>query len=188
MMKYYAKAWSDIVERSGYQMDFSILPVEAEDLKQYKADLQEAFQKGYEDQFGKTDELILPEEDIEQSLHSKGAAAYKAVVDGEMAGGAVVVIDEKTQHNYLAFLYVKYGMQGKGVGKKLWFGIEKLYPETKVWETCTPCFEKRNVHFYVNVCGFHIVSSFRDPLPMPSHLDKMPDDGSDDMYELWKQM
>ncbi len=21
-------------------------------------------------------------------------------------------------------------------------------PETKVWETCTPCFETRNIHFY----------------------------------------
>ncbi len=24
---------------------------------------------------------------------------------------------------------------------------ERLYPETKVWETCTPYFETRNIHF-----------------------------------------
>ena len=29
-------------------------------------------------------------------------------------------------------------------------------PETEVWETCTPYFEKRNIHFYVNKCGFQI--------------------------------
>lgn len=167
-------------------MNFTLLPVELEDLAQYKADLQEAFQKGYEDQFGETDEIILPDEDIEQSLHHEGAAAYKAVVDGEMVGGAVVFIDEKTQHNHLALLYVKYGIQGKGIGKKIWFGIEKLHPETRIWETCTPCFEKRNTHFYVNVCGFRIVSTFRDPLP--GCLEPVPDDGSDNMYEFKKIM
>ena len=32
-----------------------------------------------------------------------------------------------------------------------------MYRETKVWETTTPLFEKRNIHFYVNKCGFKIV-------------------------------
>lgn len=86
---------------------------------------------------------------------------YKAVVDGEIAGGAIVVINE-TKHNDLHFLYVKYGVQTKGIGKMIWDSIEKLYPDTNVWETCTPCFEKRNIHFYVNKCGFHIVKYLRE--------------------------
>lgn len=32
-----------------------------------------------------------------------------------------------------------------------------MHPEIKVWECITPYFEKRNIHFYVNRCGFHIV-------------------------------
>ena len=32
--------------------------------------------------------------------------------------------------------------------------IEKKHPNTKVWETVTPYFEKRNIHFYVNLCNF----------------------------------
>lgn len=99
-------------------MDFQLLTVENEDLKKYKVVLQEAFQKGFEEQFGKTDKIILPEKDIEQSLNSKGAVAYKAVVDGKMVGGAVVVIDEKAYHNHLDLLFVKYGTQSKGIGKK----------------------------------------------------------------------
>lgn len=55
---------------------------------------------GYEKVFGKTDDVILPEKDIDQSLNAVGSAAYKAVVDGEMVGGAVVVIDEGTQNYY----------------------------------------------------------------------------------------
>lgn len=124
-------------------MDLELLPLESEDIKQYKADFQTAFQKSFEKRFGKTKETILPEKDIDQSLDNKGAAAYKAVLDGEIVGGAIVVIDEKTQHNHLDLLYVKNGTQNKGIGKKIWFMLEKLYPDTKVWETCTPYFEKK---------------------------------------------
>ncbi len=48
----------------------------------------------------------------------------------------------------------------KAVGKFIWSTIESLYPMTKIWETVTPYFEKRNIHFYVNVCHFHIVEYF----------------------------
>lgn len=169
-------------------MELELLPLESEDIKQYKADFQAAFQRGFEDQFGKTEETILPEKDIDQSLNSKGAAAYKAVINEEIVGGAIVVIDEKTQHNHLDFLYVKHGIQGKGIGKKIWFMLEKLYPDTKVWETCTPYFEKRNIHFYVNICGFHIVEFFNERHPIPDTPDDFIGDGNEGMFELRKQM
>lgn len=44
----------------------------------------------------------------------------------------------------------------------MWDEIEKLHPNTEVWETCTPYFEKRNIHFYVNKCKFHIVKYLRE--------------------------
>ena len=84
-------------------MSFMFVKVEDCDLEQYKKDMQEAFQKGFQEDFGKTEEIILPEDDINRSLTTKGSVAYKAVVDDEMVGGAVVVIDEETQHKY------KYG-------------------------------------------------------------------------------
>lgn len=90
-------------------MDFLLLPVEETDLKDFKRDMQEAFQKGAEGEFDDVNVEILPDSDIEKSLSAQGAAAYKAVCDGEMVGGAIVVINKKTQHNHLDFLYVKYG-------------------------------------------------------------------------------
>lgn len=147
-------------------MNLELLKIDECDLQQYKTDLQEAFQLGYEGQFGHTSETILPEKDIDKSPNSVGAIAYKAVENGKIVGGAIIVIDEKTQHNHLDFLYVKRGVQGKGVGKAIWFAIEKKHQLTKVWETCTPYFEKRNMHFYVNVCGFHIVEFFNEKHPM----------------------
>lgn len=96
------------------------------------------------------------------------------------------MINEKTQHNHLDFLYVKYGTQSKGIGQKIWSAIEKLYPDTKVWETCTPYFEKRNIHFYINRLGFRAVEFFN-----PHHPDKnISDDmvGGDYFFRFEKTM
>ena len=77
-------------------MSFLFVKVEDCDLEQYKKDMQEAFQKGFEEDFCKMDESILPEEDINRSQTTKSTVAYKTVVDDEIVGGAVVIIDEKT--------------------------------------------------------------------------------------------
>lgn len=99
-------------------MDFELLPLTDDDMPIFIRDMQEAFQKGAAQDFADIDEEILPESDIVESLSKKGAAAYKAVIDGEMLGGAIIVIDSETQHNHLDFLYVKYGTQSKGIGQK----------------------------------------------------------------------
>ncbi|HBF7899985.1 GNAT family N-acetyltransferase [Clostridioides difficile] len=167
-------------------MNFKLIPIEKEDVVNYKKDMQEAFQKGAMQEFNNLNVEILSEKDIEESLSKKGAVAYKAVVDGKMSGGVIVVIDETTQHNHLDFLYVKYGTQSKGIGQKIWNEVERLYPKTKVWETFTPYFEKRNVHFYINRLGFHAVEFFN-----PRHKDpKTPDDmiGGDCFFRFEKVM
>lgn len=167
-------------------MNFKLLTVSQEDLANYKQDMQEAFQKGAAAEFSDLDAEILPEEDIDRSLNTKGSIAFKAIVDGEMVGGAIIVIDEEAQHNHLDFLYVKYGAQSCGVGQAIWKEIEKLHPDTKVWETVTPLFEKRNIHFYVNCCGFHIVEFFN-----PQHKDpNTPEDmvGGDYFFRFEKEM
>ena len=75
----------------------------------------------------------------------------------EILGGSIVTIDEETNNNILDFMFVKVGIQSKGIGQKIWKEIESLYPNTKTWETCTPYFDVRNIHFYVNKLKFHIV-------------------------------
>ena len=147
-------------------MDITLLPLCSEDLNQFKLDMKEAFQRGAEAEFEDLNEEVLPEKDIDQSLMKKGAVAYKAVVDGQMVGGAIIVVDETTQHNELDFLYVKYGTQSRGVGRAIWHAIERKHSNTKVWKTSTPYFEKRNIHFYINCCGFSAVEFFN-----PRHVD-----------------
>ena len=172
------------INRGQKKMEFILEPILKEDVANFKKDMQEAFQQGAVKEFPGLDAIVLPEKDIDESLSKKGAVAHKAIVDGKMSGGAIVIIDESTQHNHLDFLYVRCGIQSKGIGQKIWIEIEKLYPQTKVWETCTPYFEKRNVHFYINCLGFHAVEFFN-----PWHKDtNIPDDmiGGDYFFRFEK--
>ena len=73
---------------------------------------------------------------------------------------------------------------GRGVGSRAWEAVELLHPETRVWETCTPYFDKRNIHFYVNRCGFQIVEFFH-----PGHPDlQHPKGGPAEMFRFRKVM
>ena len=148
-------------------MDLQFLPLLPEDIPQFKIDMQEAFQKAAEDYFKGLKVQVLPEKDIDKSLNAKGAAAYKAVKNREIVGGAIVNINNDTQHNQLDLLYVKNGTQSKGLGYAIWQSLEKLYPDTKQWQTYTPYFEKRNIHFYINTCGFKVVEFFNPRHPDP---------------------
>lgn len=137
-----------------------------EDKNLFISEVQEAFQNSYVSEFGEFEKMILPVRDIEESFHAKGSEAYIAEIDGEKIGGTIIVIDDKTGYNSLHLLYVKPAVQNTGNGFKIWKAIEKLHPETKIWETHTPYYDKRNIHFYVNRCGFKIVEFFN-----PKHKD-----------------
>lgn len=56
----------------------------------------------------------------------------------------------------------------------------------------TPYFEKRNIHFYVNRCGFHIVEFYNSHHPDPNAPDEyemsMDDQFPDGMFRFEKVM
>ena len=85
-----------------------------------------------------------------------GVHAYKILQDHRLIGGINVFINDNGE-NYLGNVFVDPASAGKGIGSIVWNFIEYKYPNTKVWRTDTPSFQKRNHHFYVNKCGFKIV-------------------------------
>jgi len=139
-------------------MDFKMIPLMKENMARFQQEMQAAFQFGAEAALGRLDRDILPEQDIVHSMTTQGTTSYQAIVDGEMAGGAIVIINGTKGE--LALLYVVNKLQGKKIGQQLWKAIEAHYPAVKVWETCTPYFEKRNIHFYINCCGFAAVEFY----------------------------
>lgn len=148
-------------------------PLEASDKEQFIKDNQEAFNYGALEEFGmrdnhfEEDEQIISRETIETSI--KEGEAYRIVVDGKNAGGLVLRI-EGTKGD-LDLLFVSPKAHSKGIGYAAWCQVEKLHPEVTLWETVTPYFEKRNIHCYVNRCGFHIVEFFNSHHPDPNDPD-----------------
>lgn len=160
-----------------------------ESLPDFKRNLQEAFSVAVIETFNADPEEPIPSDgDIEESFNAPGADVCHILLNGTKVGGAVLCIDEETQHNSLALFFVSTKAHGQGIGKKAWKAIEERYPKTKVWETHTPYFEKRNIHFYVNKCGFKIVEYHNQHHPDPHHPPMEDFPGGEDMFRFEKVM
>ena len=118
--------------------ELRLLPLREAQTIAFKEEMQEAFQHGFQS-YNKDDNQwqVLPDKDFYQSLEDEGAEAYEAI-----------------------------DADGQRVGGAI-IAIESLHPETEVWETCTPYFDRRNIHFYINRLGFHAVEFFNEHHPDP---------------------
>ena len=63
---------------------------------------------------------------------------------------------------------------------------QAMHPDIEVWETCTPYFDRRNIHFYINRCGFHAVEFFNEHHPDPHMPDQF--DQEDGLFKFEKRM
>ncbi len=86
-----------------------------------------------------------------------GTEAYKISEAGKPIGGIILWINRETNVNFLGCIFMDINRQNKGTGKRVWDFIEQEYPDTVKWCTETAAFSRRNHHFYVNKCGFHVV-------------------------------
>ena len=184
----------------------TLVPLTSDDREQFILDNQWAFKHGALVEFGERDDHIdddgeiISRQTIEASIDAPDNETYRIIADGKKAGGVILKIDKETHHNELEILFVSPNEHSKGIGYGAWQAVEALYPETVVWKTCTPYFEKRNIHFYVNKCGFQIdqfwCEYFRpdhEPLPDTPPIDKAPDtpsadEGPDEMFHFIKIM
>lgn len=141
-------------------MTIELLPLKPADRKAFIHDLQQAFAVALVEAYGTQANDVISEHEIETSLDARGAEAFHIMADGQAVGGVVLVIDQATRHNKLDLLFINPAVHGRGIGLQAWNLIEATYPDTLEWETITPYFEKRNIHFYVNKCGFCIVEFF----------------------------
>ena len=173
-----------------------LTPLEAGDREQFILDNQWSFKHsallefGVRDNHIDADGKIISRKTIEMCMDAEGAESYHIVVDEKVVGGVILHIDPKTNHNELDTLFVLPEFHSKGIGYGAWRAIEALHPETKVWTTCTPYFDKRNIHFYVNKCGFRIdefwCEFFVPTEPIPDEIPE--DEGPDEMFHFIKVM
>ncbi len=167
-----------------------LTPLTPDDREQFILDNQEAFNYGALEEFGRRDVHfeeegeIISRETIQKSIY--GGVAYRIMQDGHPVGGVVIKVEGN--RGGLDLLFVAPKAHSKGIGYPAWCAVEKLHPEVKVWETVTPYFEKRNIHFYVNRCGFHIVEFFNSHHPDPNDPDSSSEDEMDGMFRFVKEI
>ena len=163
--------------------EIKLIPLQPDDRERFILDNQEAFNYGALEEFGLRDDHfeedgeIISRQTIEQRIDD--GTAYRIMRSGEKVGGVILKTDGV--HGELEILFVSPKAHSKGIGCAAWREIERMYPQVKVWETITPYFETRNIHFYVNRCGFHIVEFFNSHHPYgdepDSELDEQFPDG-----------
>lgn len=158
----------------------------AENREWFIRSLQQAFRQAFKDELAENEEIISREE-IESCMQGDQAQCLQIETDGSLAGGAVVNINPHTQHNGLELFFICTGQHGKGFGQQAWKLIEQRYPQTQVWETHTPYFEKRNIHFYLK-CGFKIVEFYVEPYPAPDGSEPHSHAMLDEMFRFEKEM
>ena len=178
--------------------EVTLVPLAPEDREQFILDNQWAFKYGAIEEFGKRDDHldddgeIISLKTIERCIDAPDSETYRIVHNGKRVGGVILKINKETNHNELEILFVSPKAHTKGIGYGAWQAVEALHPETKVWETCTPYFEKRNIHFYVNKCGFQIdqfwCEHFVPDHEMPDDEERDPDEGPDEMFHFVKVM
>lgn len=172
--------------------EVKLIPLTEDDKEQFIRDNQRAFKYGATEEFGmrddhfEEDEEIISRETIERSID--GGNAYRIMADGRKAGG--VIVSFEGNKGDLEILFTLPEIHSRGIGQAAWREIEKLYPDVEVWETLTPCFETRNIHFYVNKLGFHIVEYYckYHPGAAEEQQNEYSEDSLDGMFRFEKRM
>ena len=176
----------------------SLVPLTAEDREQFISDNQWAFKYGALEEFGTRDDHvdvdgeIISRRTIERCIDAPDSETYRIVLGGRNVGGVILKINKETNHNELEILFTLPDEHSKGIGYGAWQAVEALHPETEVWKTCTPYFDKRNIHFYVNKCVFKIdefwCEYFAPSHAMPDDDEHDPNEGPDEMFHFVKVM
>lgn len=180
-----------MVQEREESQKIKLVTAEPSSFTEFKLALQDSFRVAAEADFGHPLEEPIPsDDDIEKSFNAMGAVTYWIMEDEQRVGGAVLVIDPISGRNNLSLFFIATSQQSRGLGLKAWKAIEQEFPLTKVWETVTPYFEKRNIHFYVNRCGFKIVDFYNRYHPDP-HQDSRQihdEEDGDEMFRFEKIM
>ena len=167
-------------------MDIKLVPLTADDREQFILDNQQAFKYGAQEEFGMRDdrmeegEEVISRKTIERCLDDNQAEAYRIMHNEDVVGGMILKIDRQNAKGELEILFIKPDAHSKGLGQAAWKEVEIIHPEISVWETMTHYFEKRNIHFYVNRLGFHIVEFWNKYQRGPAVPDDIEENWSDE--------
>lgn len=121
--------------------------------------------------------------DLCRRIREAALETYCILCNEEKVGGVVLKIDKREEKGELLLLFVSPRHHSKGIGYAAWCTVKRLHPEIKLRETFTPYFETRNIHFYVNRCGFRIVEYYNSHNPLPGNQREYMSENGDFRFE-----
>ena len=103
-----------------------------------------------------------------------GAKSFALFHEDALVGGIILFLSPDTAEGTLGCLFIDDTHHGKGLGRAAWFQAEAMFPTVRIWRTETPAISFRNHCFYINTCGFHVVSISdpHDPLSAQFQMQK----------------
>ncbi len=170
-----------------------LMPLSRNEREWFVAECQQVFRHSSLEEFGvrntqfEEDGEIVSRKSIEGVLDAPGAETFLVVAGGVKAGGVTITVDDEHDSGCLELLFISSRSHGRGIGQAAWSAVEKMHPEVAVWGTVTPRFETRNIHFYVNRCGFNIVEYYNRQNPYPA-ATKQESKAYDDYFRFEKRI
>ena len=122
--------------------------------------LEKSFATAMEDYPKDAGRMPVPSGKDIVTMSAEGKDVLAIYISSELVGGAVLSINHDSGDNIVELLFISAEKKRNGLGTQAWHAIESLYPDTKKWELGTPYFLKRNIHFYINKCGFKITKYY----------------------------
>ena len=95
-------------------------PLEKQEREEFITQVQQAFDKGAQDVFGKDIPPAIPRKDVEESLDDPKCKAYHILCQGKVVGGAVVRWEEAERRCGLELLFIRPEIHGRGLGQSAW--------------------------------------------------------------------
>lgn len=143
-------------------MNIQLKPLEEYELDLFRPEMIGAFQQGVLDRFGSLDAAPIPSaSDIDNAWQDAACNLFIITADGTPAGGTIIRYAGNKKYS-LDLLFIFKEFRNRKIGTAAWQAIEQYFHDAEIWETCTPYFDRRNIHFYLNKCHFKIVDFFNE--------------------------
>ncbi len=101
-----------------------------------------------------------PENEIDLSferfLNNADYTVLSILCDSDIIGSAVIK-EQGDNIREIELFFIKADKIGNGIGSQALKMIEDFFPNTRIWRLITPTLVMKNVVFYINKCGYHIV-------------------------------
>ena len=141
-------------------MNIGLRKLEPHESDLFRREMKSSFLQSISERFGAHDAApIPPENEVDEALKDADYDIFIIIADGLPAGGTIIKKEDNGKYS-LELFFVFKAFINKKIGSAAWQIIEKHYSDAKIWETHTPYFDRRNIHFYVNKCGFKITEFY----------------------------